>query len=94
MAATFPKLQRALTLRCSCHEYRVFAQGGVDFVLASGLTPWDHTAAIMIAEGAGGHVAMLDGSEYRAGKRDGYLLAACDEPTWQRLRDLWSFLLD
>ncbi|QFS82089.1 Inositol-1-monophosphatase [Roseivivax sp. THAF40] len=94
MAATFPKLRRALNLRCACHEYRVFAQGGVDFVLASKLTPWDHTAASLIAARAGGHVAMLDGSEYRAGMRDGYLLAASNQKTWMALRDLWSFLVE
>ncbi|MHA6325528.1 inositol monophosphatase family protein [Roseivivax sp. CAU 1753] len=94
MAATFPKLQRAMQIRCACHEYRVFAQGGVDFVLATQLTPWDHTAATLISSAAGGHVAMLDGSEYRAGMRDGHLLAASDKATWERLRDLWAFLLD
>lgn len=94
MAATFPKLTRAMQLRCGCHEYRVFAQGGVDFVFSAGLTPWDHTAGALIAERAGGHVAMLDGSEYRAGPMGGYLLAARDEATWTHLRDLWSFLLD
>lgn len=94
MAATFPKLLRQMSLRCACHEYRVFAQGGADFVLASRLTPWDHTAAVLLAEGAGGHVGMLDGSDYRAGTRDGYLLAATDKATWERLRDLWAFLLD
>ncbi|MHA7873928.1 inositol monophosphatase family protein [Roseivivax sp.] len=94
MAATFPTLLRAMQLRCGCHEYRVFAQGGVDFVFSAGLTPWDHTAGALIAKQAGGHVAMLDGSDYRAGQREGYLLAAADKPTWERLRDLWSFLLD
>ena len=58
----------------------------------AGLTPWDHAAGALIARRAGCHVAMLDGSDYRADTRDGYLLAAANLATWNRLRDLWSFL--
>ena len=94
MAALMPRFERLLSLRCSCHEFRMLAQGHVDFVLATGLTPWDHAAGALLAERAGGHTAMLDGSDYNAANRDGYLLSACDKPTWTRLRDAFSFLLD
>ncbi|ETX29920.1 inositol monophosphatase [Roseivivax isoporae LMG 25204] len=93
-AATLPRLSRAVSMRCAAHEFRTMAQGGVDFVLAAKVTPWDHTPGALIIERAGGHVAMLDGTDYRAGRTDGYLLAAADRPTWNRLRDLWSFLLE
>ncbi|ETX15204.1 inositol monophosphatase [Roseivivax halodurans JCM 10272] len=93
-ATTFPKLARAVSMRCACHEFRTLAQGGVDFVLATKVTPWDHTPGALIVERAGGVVRMLDGSDYTAGKTEGYLLAACDEATWSRLRDLWDFLLE
>ena len=92
MAATFPKFSRAMSLRCACHEFRMLAQGHVDFVLSAGLTPWDHAAGALIGRRAGCHVAMLDGSDYRADTRDGYLLAAANLATWNRLRDLWNFL--
>ena len=72
----------------------MLAQGHVDFVLAGSLTPWDHAAGALIAKRAGCHVAMLDGSEYRADTREGMLLAAPDAATWTALRDLWSFLND
>ncbi|MFD1341530.1 inositol monophosphatase family protein [Litorisediminicola beolgyonensis] len=94
MATTFPRFQRLTSLRCACHEFRTFAQGGVDFVLAAGLTPWDHSAGAVIGARAGGVVRLLDGSDYRADRREGYLLAAADEATWNRLRDLWAFLLE
>lgn len=83
-----------LTLRCSCHEFRMLAQGKVDFVFASRVTPWDHAAGVRICQSAGGHAAMLDGREYRADIRDGYLLCASDAATWGRIRDEFSFLLD
>lgn len=94
LAATLPDFARATSLRCACHEYRTFATGGVDFVLATKMTPWDHAPVALVAERAGGHVAMLDGSEFRAGTTDGYLLCASDRPTWERLRDHWAFLLE
>ncbi|MFZ5963330.1 inositol monophosphatase family protein [Thalassococcus sp. BH17M4-6] len=94
MAASLPTFQRALSLRCACHEFRMLAQGHVDFVLSAGLTPWDHAAGALIAKRAGCHVAMTDGSDYRADRRDGALLAAANMATWNRLRDHWSFLND
>ncbi|KMK65700.1 inositol monophosphatase [Puniceibacterium sp. IMCC21224] len=94
MAATFPRFDRATSLRCACHEFRMLAQGNVDFVFCAGLTPWDHAAGVLIAQRAGGHVAQLDGSDYRAdAPREGYILAASDTATWGRLRDVFSFLL-
>ncbi len=94
MAATFPHFTRVWTLRAVCHEYRMFAQGHVDFVLSTRLNPWDHAAGVLIARQAGGHVAMLDGSDYQAHARDGYLLVASDAATWGRVRDTFDFLLE
>jgi fructose-1,6-bisphosphatase/inositol monophosphatase family enzyme len=92
VAATLPAFRRVLSLRCSCHEYRTLAQGHLDFVLSAGLTPWDHSAGALIAARAGGHVAMLDGSAFTAGRRDGYLLAAANRETWERVRDALPML--
>ncbi|MBR9890198.1 inositol monophosphatase [bacterium] len=94
MAALMPRFERVLSLRCSAHEMRMLAQGHVDFVLSAGLTPWDHAAGALLCQCAGGHVAMLDGSEYNASKREGYLLCASDTATWGRIRDAFAFLLD
>ena len=56
MAATFPGFARINTWRCSAHEYRMLAQGHIDFSLTALLHPWDHAAGALIAERAGAHV--------------------------------------
>ncbi|KAA8606499.1 inositol monophosphatase [Salipiger aestuarii] len=94
MAALMPRFEHVQSLRCSAHQGRMLAQGHVDFVLDARLTPWDHAAGALLATCAGGHVAMLDGSEYNAATSRGYLLAAGNAATWTRLRDAFSFLLD
>lgn len=94
MAALFPGFKRIGTLVCSCHEYRMLAQGNVDFVMAIGITPWDHAAGALLVQNAGGHVAFLDGGEYDAGRTRGPLLMAANKTTWITLRDAFSFLLD
>ena len=94
MATLMTRFQRLYMLRCAAHEFRMVAQGNVDFVLCSSLSPWDHAAGALIVQRAGGHVACLDGSDYRAQMRSGYLLCAPDAATWGRVRDAMSFLLD
>lgn len=94
MAAKLPDFARTLMLRCSCHEYRTLAQGGMDFALSSVPNPWDHAAGLLICQQAGGVARMLDGRDYTAGITQGHILAAPDEDTWNRLRDHFVFLLD
>lgn len=93
IAGTLPDFARTQVLRCSCHEYRTLARGSMDFCLSGMMTPWDHAAGVLICQQAGGHVAMLDGSDYNASVTEGYLLAAPDEESWTRLRDRFDFLL-
>lgn len=94
VAKTMTRFARIGLLRCACHEMRMLAQGHADFVLHAKLTPWDHPAGVMAVRQAGGHVAMLDGSDYRGDARGGYLLSACNAATWGRVRDVFDFLLD
>lgn len=94
MAALFPEFKKIGTLGCSCHEYRMLAQGNTDFVLASHITPWDHAAGALLVQNAGGHVAFLDGGDYNAYRKRGPLLMAANEATWNKLRDAFSFLLE
>lgn len=93
IAETLPDFARTTVLRCSCHEYRTLAQGGMDFCLSGTLTPWDHAAGVLICQQAGGVVKMLDGSDYNASTTEGYILAAPDKDSWSRLRDRFAFLL-
>ena len=94
MFALMARFRRLYMLRCAAHEFRMVAQGHIDFVLCSNLSPWDHAAGALMVRKSGGHVACLDGSEYRADMRSGYLLCAPNAETWGRVRDVMAFLLD
>ncbi|SEP78103.1 inositol monophosphatase family protein [Thalassovita taeanensis] len=94
MAATLPDFARTMMLRCSCHEYRTIAQGGAEFCLSGILNPWDHAAGVLICQKAGGFVQMLDGRPYETSITEGYLLAAPDQETWEKLRDRFAFLTE
>lgn len=80
-------------LRCSCHEYRLVAQGRADFCLSSKLNPWDHAAGVFAVQNAGGVARFLDGRDYKTDVREGYLLTASNEETWASLRDHFAFLI-
>lgn len=92
LAATLGRFAFANALRCSCHHYRMLAQGGMDFLLSGPPRAWDHAAGVLICRKAGGVARMLDGSTYVAGASRGHVLAAPDEDSWQRLRDVFAFL--
>lgn len=85
-------LSHTTTLRCAAHQYRLLAQGAVDFMLATKLSPWDHAAGVLICQQAGGHAAMLDGTTYTTSSDTGYLLCAGTAATWDRLADHFSDL--
>lgn len=92
IAVTLPEFRRTMTLRCSCHEYRMIAQGRVDFVLNGMLNVWDHAAGVLALQEAGGVARLLDGRAYAPSLRTGYLLTACTEEIWAELAELWSFM--
>ena len=93
--ALYPRLAalgQATALRCSCHEYRLLAQGAVDFILSDRLNPWDHAGGVLICRRAGGVARMLDGRDYDTSITEGVLLCAATEATWTALRDHFSDL--
>ena len=87
------ELAQTSTLRCSAHQYRLLAEGAVDFNLAAKLSPWDHAAGSILCQMAGGHSAMLDGTPYNMSKTDGYLLSAGSKSTWDMLAEHFCDLL-
>jgi len=93
VAALFPKIGKPGSLNCSAHEYRLLAQGAADFILSPQQTPWDHAAGVVICERAGGHAAMLDGTEYSAALTEGNLLVASSKAVWDQVAAHLSFLL-
>ncbi len=80
-------IDRMGSLRCACHEYRLFSHGGADFLLTGNLNPWDHAAGALIAREAGGYVKMLDGEAYAPTLTEGSLLVAPDRDSWMALAD-------
>lgn len=82
LAALFPDFGRVTSLRCSAHEYRMVAQGHVEFCLAGSLNPWDHAAGALAVQQAGGVARMLDGQAYDVGLTEGWLLSAGSEDIW------------
>lgn len=78
--------RRISSMMCSCHEYRMLAQGHVDFVLSGPEPhPWDHAAAVVIVQAAGGVARFLDGGVYDITRRRGVLLLASCEEVWQQV---------
>ncbi|MEM9909473.1 MAG: inositol monophosphatase [Pseudomonadota bacterium] len=94
MAALYPRFRRVGSLQCSCHEYRLLAQGASDFHISGTLNPWDHAAGVLIVQRAGGVARMLNGDAYNTAAKTGYLLVAPNEPIWQYLQKEFAFLED
>jgi fructose-1,6-bisphosphatase/inositol monophosphatase family enzyme len=76
LAAAVLDFGRVHTLRCSCHEYRLLAQGRVDFLASPSSNPWDHLAGALAVEEAGGAVGLLEGGAYTPDVLDGRVVAA------------------
>lgn len=73
--------------RCAAHEYRLLAQGHIDFAMYNKLMPWDHLAGTLIAQEAGAYAARFDGSPYLPHHTAGGLLVANDEESWRELME-------
>lgn len=83
-------IKEIINVRSSLHDFLNLAAGEVDFVVhISQVTPWDHSATVLLAQEAGGYVAL-------AGEKTPFnptmyqscvLIAARDEARWQMLSD-------
>lgn len=94
LAGAIPGFRRIWSVRCSCHEYRLLAQGHADFCLSGSLNPWDHAAGALAVAEAGGAVGLLDGRDYAAGITEGgYLVTARSEAMLARIREVFGPLL-
>ena len=87
VATNLAKIKASFSYRCAAYEYRVVAEGLVDFSLHYKLMPWDHAAGVLIHAEAGGYSALLDGSPYLPTKFEGGIISAPDRENWQLLRD-------
>lgn len=86
------KLGRANSLRCSCHEYRLLAQGRTDFIVNGAKNPWDHAAGVLIAQEAGGDAVCLDGRPYKPTDHSGPFLVAHNKQSLEALREALVWL--
>jgi fructose-1,6-bisphosphatase/inositol monophosphatase family enzyme len=79
-------------IRCSCHEYRALASGGVDFLRSYSLKPWDHAAGLLLLQEAGGWAAVNGAKPYAPTCHDGRIVAASCESMGQRISMLTAGL--
>lgn len=87
VAANLPKVKASFGYRCAAYEYRIVAEGLVDFSLHYKLMPWDHAAGVLIHAEAGGYTALLDGSPYLPTVFEGGVISAANRECWQMLHD-------
>ena len=87
VAANIAKTKACFAYRCAAYEYRIVAEGLVDFSLHYKLMPWDHAAGVLIHAEAGGYSALLDGSPYLPTKFEGGIISAPSEEIWHLVRD-------
>lgn len=73
-------------MRCAGAEYPAIARDLQQFALFWRTLPWDHVPGALLLGEAGGHVARLDGSPYRAGDEVKGLLAAGTRAEWETVR--------
>lgn len=93
IAPMLAEFSRATSLRCACHEYRMLAEGHVDFCLSGPVPhPWDHGAGVLAVTAAGGKVAFIDGAPYTATREKGVILAANSPAVWDMLAARFAFL--
>lgn len=85
VTARFAKVRAAFSYRCAAYEYRLLADGHIDFSLSWKLMPWDHAAGVLMHQEAGGYSALYDGKPYRADVHQGGLMLAPDKHSWQAL---------
>jgi fructose-1,6-bisphosphatase/inositol monophosphatase family enzyme len=90
LAAQLPRFRRTMTLRCSCHEYRMLSQGASQFCLNGMLNVWDHAAGVLIYQEAGGFARLLNGRDYDPAMREGHLLTAASERLWHQLAEVFT----
>ena len=81
-------------IRCSMHDFWAFLAGDIDFTFHSNTTAWDHSAASMIIEEAGGYMAAgHDHQPYDPRLRQKHLLSTYNRQTWQDLADKFHTVL-
>jgi len=72
--------------KCAGVDYPSIIKGTQNFLMFWRLLPWDHAPGAFLVEEAGGHVARLDGSEYRPSDQRPGLLVGQNREVWDVVR--------
>jgi fructose-1,6-bisphosphatase/inositol monophosphatase family enzyme len=72
--------------KCSGTDYPAIVTGAQHFVMFWRLLPWDHAPGALLVTEAGGHVARLNGSEYRPSDQQPGLLIAQNRDVWETIK--------
>jgi fructose-1,6-bisphosphatase/inositol monophosphatase family enzyme len=83
-------VQQIKSLRCAGFDYLRLLAGELDFLLFSGVMPWDHAAGALLIEEQGGLAGYLgDGGAYRASHSVGAegVLAASRPEDWHAIAE-------
>ncbi len=87
VTANLSRIGAAVCHYCAAHEFRMLAAGHCDFLFYSKLMPWDIAAGWLLHREAGGYAARADGTPYRPGSQEGWLIGAPDEASWHVFRE-------
>jgi fructose-1,6-bisphosphatase/inositol monophosphatase family enzyme len=72
--------------KCAGVDYPLIIRGTQNFLMFWRLLPWDHAPGALLVTEAGGHVARLDGSEYRPSDQRPGLLVGQNREVWHTVR--------
>jgi len=72
--------------KCAGVDYPSIIKGAQNFLMFWRLLPWDHAPGALLVGEAGGHVARLDGSEYRPSDQRPGLLVGQNHDVWHTVR--------
>jgi fructose-1,6-bisphosphatase/inositol monophosphatase family enzyme len=81
------RVQQVKTVRCAGLEYLRLARGEVDFLMFSGVMPWDHAPGAAIIQELGGYISYFNADGYRPSGAETAtgILAARDRATWDEV---------
>jgi fructose-1,6-bisphosphatase/inositol monophosphatase family enzyme len=81
------QVKQVRSLRCAGLDYLRLARGELDFVMFSGVMPWDHAPGGAIIEELGGYISYLDAKGYRpsGALQAGGIMGARDRATWDEV---------
>lgn len=81
------RIQQVKSVRCAGLDYLRLARGELDFVMFSGVMPWDHAPGGAVIEELGGYISYFNTDGYRPSQADKAtgIMAARDRATWDEV---------